>query len=648
MNRSNYLYQIRTAREQLLDGGQLPEGVLPESIQRSWERCIETGLAVNLRPETEPAALQQLSELRERNSRLLMQAQPEMESLYSHIAGTQSMVILSDADGTILHALGDQDFMSKAQRVALQPGVSWREDISGTNAIGTALIEKNPVFVMGGEHYFEQNAFLNCSASPILDPHGSIIGVLDLSGDHRQPQQHTMALVRMSALMIENRLFNAGFATDITIRFHTRPEFIGTLWEGIAVFSPDGKLLAINRTGAFQLGLDEQKAAGTEFESLFEFGLSKFLDVVRRSLTSKSMLVLKNGLRLHAKADPGMHTLATAISMPSSGQDRYQSATEQLHAAETPLDKLDTGDSMLRKTLARARKVLGHDIPVLIEGETGTGKELLAKAIHESGQRKQGAFVAINCASIPEGLIESELFGHEEGAFTGARRRGAVGRIQQAHGGTLFLDEVGEMPLALQARLLRVIQEREIVPLGSNKRIEVDISIIAATNQRLRERVQQGEFREDLYYRLNGLRLALPPLRDRSDLQALIQRILEESLGRKDVVIQPEVLNLLQRHPWRGNVRQLFNVLRSALVFMEDHELSIQHLPEDFFEELDDGSPVPQTATAELAEASLSETEAALIRQALAAHQGNMTAAARQLGISRATIYRKSKRLNLI
>lgn len=647
MNRSHYyLHQIRTAREQLLDGGHLPEGVLPESIQRSWERCIETGLAVNLRPETEPAAMQQLNELRERNSRLLTQAQPEMESLYSHIAGTQSMVILSDADGTILHALGDQDFMSKAQRVALQPGVSWREDISGTNAIGTALIEKNPVFVMGGEHYFEQNAFLNCSASPILDPHGSIIGVLDLSGDHRQPQEHTMALVRMSALMIENRLFNAGFAADITIRFHTRPEFIGTLWEGIAVFSPDGKLLAINRTGAFQLGLDEQQAAGTEFESLFELSLPKFLDIARRALSSKSILVLKNGLRLHAKADPGMHTLATAVSMPGLMQER-PAATEKIKTEMTALDRLDTGDGVLRLALQRARKALGHDIPVLIEGETGTGKELLAKAIHESGQRRQGAFVAINCASIPEGLIESELFGHEEGAFTGARRRGAVGRIQQAHGGTLFLDEVGEMPLPLQARLLRVIQEREIVPLGSNKRIEVDIAIIAATNQRLRERVQQGLFREDLYYRLNGLRLSLPPLRERTDLPALIERILHDDLGRKDVVLQPEVLDLMRRHPWRGNVRQLFNVLRSALVFMEDRTLGTAHLPEDFLEELTDGVESQQPAE-QPADASWSETEAALIRQALAAHRGNMAAAARQLGISRATIYRKSRRLNLI
>lgn len=645
MARSNYHHQIRSAREQMLGHGEVPEGVLPEPIQRSWERCIETGLAVDLRPEIEPAVLSQLSELRERNSRLLTQAQPEMESLYSHIAGTQSMVILSDADGTIIHALGDQEFMSKAQRVALQPGVSWREDVSGTNAIGTALVEKNPIFVMGAEHYLEENAFLNCSASPILDPHGSVIGVLDLSGDHRQPQEHTMALVRMSALMIENRLFNSNFATDVTIRFHTRPEFIGTLWEGIAVFSPDGKLLAINRTGAFQLGLDEHKVAGIEFDNLFDISLMKFLDAARRSLSSHSKLVLKSGLRLHVKADPGMHTLATAISMPSATQDKTVGKASTSNTVA--LDHLDTGDVALRKTLAKARMVLGHDIPILIEGETGTGKELLARAIHESGRRKQGAFVAINCASIPEGLIESELFGHEEGAFTGARRRGAVGRIQQAHGGTLFLDEVGEMPFALQARLLRVIQEREIVPLGSNKHIQVDISIIAATNQRLRDRVERGEFREDLFYRLNGMRLSLPSLRDRSDLLALVERILHESLGRKDIVVQAEVIGLMRQHPWRGNVRQLFNVLRSAIVFMDSHELCLHHLPEDFVEEL--GNPQTPTASqVDLGSEHIPSAEAAMIKRALAAHHGNMTAAAKQLGISRATIYRKSKRLNLL
>lgn len=639
MSRTEYTYRVRRAREQLQDRGELPAGVLPEPIQRSWSRCIETGLNVDLRPQPELAAVNLLAELREQNAQLLTQAQPEMENLYSHISGTQSMVILSDAEGTIIHALGDSDFMSKAQRVALQPGVSWREEVSGTNAIGTALVEKNPIFVMGGEHYFEQNAFLNCSASPIVDPYGRVIGVLDLSGDHRQPQEHTMALVRMSALMIENRLFATDFAADITIRFHTRPEFIDTLWEGIAAFSPAGKLLAVNRTGAFQLGVDEQKVAGISFDSLFEMQLASFLDIARRSPGSHVKLVLQNGLHLHVKADPGMYTLARAVSVPP---DRRRAVVDP--ARTTALDRLDTGDAALHRTIERARRALSHEIPILIEGETGTGKELLARAIHESGRHRQGEFVAINCASIPEGLIESELFGHEEGAFTGARRRGAIGRIQQAHGGTLFLDEVGEMPLALQARLLRVIQEREIVPLGSNKRISVDITVIAATNQQLRQQVARKTFREDLYYRLNGLRLRLPALRERSDFLVLVRRILEDSLGRKDVVIQDAALQLMQGHPWRGNVRQLFNVLRSALVFMEGSVLGLQHLPEDFFEEM---AAEPAEEGVPLAHSSLPQAEAALIRRALAMHHGNMTAAARQLGISRATIYRKCKRLRL-
>lgn len=635
MGRTDYTYRIRQAREQLLGRGEIPAGILPEPIQRSWSRCLETGLAVDLRPEIGPTTAAAMSALRERNARLLAQAQPEMESLHARIAGTQSIVILSDADGTILHALGDRDFMSKAQRVALQPGACWREEVSGTNAIGTALVEQSPIFVMGGEHYVEQNAFLSCSAAPVLDPHGRVIGVLDLSGDQRQPQEYTMALVRMSALMIENRLFDTAFGEDVIVRFHARADFIGTPWEGIAVFSVDGKLRAINRAGALQLGMSAQAARGVEFEQLFAARWSQFLDETGRAGTTA--LVLQSGLALYASAARGArsHALrADAARVPVPAE-----------ATEAPLERLDTGDAQLRKALDGARKALNHDIPILIEGETGTGKELLAKAIHAAGRRRQNAFVAINCASIPEGLIESELFGHEEGAFTGARRRGAIGRIQQAHGGTLFLDEVGEMPLALQARLLRVIQEREIVPLGSSKRIEVDIAIIAATNQRLRERVAQGLFREDLYYRLNGLRLTLPPLRARSDLTVLIARILRENLGRAEVVLAPEVLRLMQRHPWRGNVRQLFNVLRSALVFAEGSEIGMRHLPEDFLEEL--GPAVEASAPHVSESGSIPDAEAVLIRRALAAQRGNMTAAARQLGISRATIYRKIKRLGL-
>ena len=289
--------------------------------------------------------------------------------------------------------------------------------------------------------------------------------------------------------------------------------------------------------------------------------------------------------------------------------------------------------------------MLRRDIPILVEGETGTGKELLARAIHESSGRK-GQFVAINCASIPEGLIEAELFGYEEGAFTGARRNGVPGRILRANGGTLFLDEIGEMPIALQARLLRVLQEKEIVPLGGAKGTPVDFALVSATNRKLLDRVEQGLFREDLYYRLNGLRVTLPALRQRSDLSLLVARILEEEAGHP-VTPDAETLALLRRHPWRGNVRQLRNVLRAALAFAEDAPLiELRHLPEDFMEELGK-SGLPDYASPVRAVRSASGQEAGRIREAIRLHGGNMTEAARELGIGRATLYRRIKQLKI-
>lgn len=643
MSENTYHHRILTARERYLDHGETPTGLVPEPIHRSWERCLKQGLSVNLQPELDLANNTLLSELKEKNALLIHQSQTEMENLFAHISGTQSMVILSDAQGTILNAMGDPSFMSKAARVALQPGVSWREEITGTNAIGTALIEKTPVFVKGAEHYFERNAFLNCSAAPIQDPQGRTIGVLDLSGDHRQPYEHTMALVRMSAQMIENRLFKELFNQDLMLRFHTRPEFIGTLWEGIAAFSDDGKLLATNKSGQFQLGLDSQDILGKPFDSIFDASFNAFIDATRQQSPAHS-IQLKNGLHLHVRLDKPFFKISAKLSKT---QDPISPKAVQL-----PLDQLDTGDEKMKETIRKAKLALNHNIAILIEGETGTGKELLAKAIHDSGPRKQGAFVAINCAAIPDGLIESELFGHEEGAFTGAKRRGAIGRIQQAHGGTLFLDEIGEMPLSLQARLLRVIQEREVVPLGSHKTFKVDIAVISASNNKLKERVKQGFFREDLYYRINGLRLTLPALRERNDISTLMHNILHKTLGLTHASFHPQVLELMQQHPWHGNIRQLHHVIQVATIFMQGSQLKLEHLPEDFLEERTISTRVNHSNSADIAsilvtQGNMAKHQDNLIQEALTLHNGNMTAAASHLGISRATVYRKAKKLGL-
>ena len=333
------------------------------------------------------------------------------------------------------------------------------------------------------------------------------------------------------------------------------------------------------------------------------------------------------------------------------------------------LQYLDTGDEQLASVIAKLRRVVDRDIPIMILGETGTGKDLLAQAIHNDSARARQPFVAVNCASIPDTLIEAELFGYEEGAFTGARKKGAMGKIQQAHGGTLFLDEIGDMPRHLQARLLRVLQERRISPLGAGKEIEVDVTVISATHKNLKELIASGEFREDLYYRLNGLVVRLPALRERSDFQAVVHKVLKALRERgQPVRIAPEVMALLQRYHWPGNVRQLHNLLRTACVMVDEGSaVSLEHLPDDFLEEVHAppasgaGAPLrPQAPVAPAVHAAapggdLDEADEAgqrlqdvaihAMAQMLRLHKGNVSAAAKALGVSRNTIYRKKNLL---
>ena len=334
-------------------------------------------------------------------------------------------------------------------------------------------------------------------------------------------------------------------------------------------------------------------------------------------------------------------------------------ATAARHAPD--LNELARGDARLAQVVDQVRRVLDRDIPILILGETGTGKEVLASALHGASQRKDQAFVAVNCASIPETLIESELFGYEEGAFTGAKRRGSAGKLLQAHGGTLFLDEIGDMPLSLQARLLRVLQERKVVPLGGQKAHDVDINLVCATHRNLREMIERGEFREDLYYRINGLAVRLPRLSERTDLRVVCRRLISQLSPQHPLGISEELLAEFEAYAWPGNLRQLHNVLRTACVMAgTDREITRVHLPMDFLEDLSRArsqrqpaptasaapSVPPQAAggsdTASLGDV-LHELKLSTIRQTLAACNGNVTEAAKRLNISRNTIYRKLK-----
>ncbi|MFZ3126872.1 MAG: sigma 54-interacting transcriptional regulator, partial [Rhodoferax sp.] len=304
-----------------------------------------------------------------------------------------------------------------------------------------------------------------------------------------------------------------------------------------------------------------------------------------------------------------------------------------------------TGDRVLQAAITRARKVMDKPIALLLQGESGVGKELFARAVHESSARLAQAFVAVNCAALPENLIEAELFGYQGGAFTGARREGAPGRIREAHGGTLFLDEIGDMPLALQARLLRVLQERQVVPLGGGKPVAVDFALVCATHRDLPAELAAGRFREDLYYRLNGLTLQLPALRERTDLDHLLARTLQTLLPDRSVALAPDVLETLRRYRWPGNIRQLVNALRTACALLDAHEgvIGWEHMPDDLVRALK--NPVlpvaDHGALADDAPLDLRALSRQTIGRTVADCEGNLSEAARRLGISRNTLYRK-------
>jgi transcriptional regulator of acetoin/glycerol metabolism len=571
----------------------------------------------------------ELQRMRSLNHDLISHSQPVMEYLLDQVSNTQSMVILSDHQGVLMHTMGDLAFLTKAERVALMCGASWHETQRGTNAIGTALAEMCDVEIHGGEHFLERNGFLTCAAAPIMSASGALMGALDISGDHRSRHPHTLGLVSTAARMIENSLVQATSRDNVLLMLHARPEGIGTIAQGLLVFSHDGWLIGANRRGLEQMHLKPAQIGASTWAQLFQ---SEWVDLLEReSRTSERAFSLQT--QTH-------HTLFARVRGRS--QTRIHSPAAQ--ASTQAIRSLDTGDAKWRLAAEKALKVCDKDIPILVMGESGVGKEVFARAIHQSSMRSDKPFVALNCAAIPEHLIESELFGYVPGAFTGASKNGSEGRFREVKGGTLFLDEIGDMPLGLQTRLLRVLQEKRVTPVGSGESVAVDFSLICATHQQLKQAVEQGRFRTDLFYRINGLSLQLPALRDRQDFEVLTQRVLTSLGGADGCEIAPDLFQAMSAYPWPGNLRQLSHMLKTALALLEPHQTRIgwQHMPDDLVEELrhlEAQHPPHSQRTPQ----NLDELSMKAIQMALESCRGNVSAAAKQLGISRQTLYRRLK-----
>ncbi|HJV07860.1 MAG TPA: sigma-54-dependent Fis family transcriptional regulator [Chromobacteriaceae bacterium] len=612
---------LQEIRRRFFDDAPLPDGVIAPTILQSWQRCRGLGLpASGYHSQALEAA--ELSRRHEANADWLQLARPHLDTLFESVVDEGHVVIVADRHGVILDEMGHPTFLDKAERVSLRPGMDWGEEVRGTNAIGTALSRRETILVRGGEHYLERNRQLACVASPILDPFGQPVGAIDISGLPRKLGHPYGAAVEAAARLIEQRLFEVHSQQATTFLLHLDASQLATSRAARLAFDEDERLIAANRVAIALLGLDWTAIRQQHFADLFGETLSHWLHHAGTGIA----LLSHGAQRLSARALPPILPAATTSSRPRPTSANPATASP----ASAPAEDVSNLPASL---LATGLKLLAADIPVLVLGETGTGKEKFAKALHQASTRAKGPLVAVNCAAIPDGLVEAELFGYEEGAFTGARRQGSRGRLREAHGGVLFLDEIGDMPLPLQARLLRVLQERVVTPLGGGPSHQVDIRLICATHRDLRQMVEQGSFRADLYYRLCHYPLRLPPLRQRGDVATIAQRLLERhGAPRRGIALTAPLAALFRRYHWPGNLRELDNLLMTLLALVDDHtQLGVEHLPETLREDMERRDT--QRATRR------DETDATATM--LARFGGNASATARALGISRSTLYRR-------
>lgn len=635
--------------------GTKPIADIDHLVRHSWTRCLQNYSLDPQKPKK--ASVVERAELqarREQHGLLLSIARVELLGLRKRLQQTDMGIMLTDQDGVILHYIGEPGFATTARRSGMREGAIWSERELGTNGMGTCIIEQRSVVIHQYEHFLAQNTELTCSAAPIFDREGRVVAALDISGCFNSSQTHTLALVEIAAQNIENRALLETCKNNFVLRFHRLPEFISTPGEGIIAFDDNGIIVGANRSALDLLNAPSHRAlCGQLIETVFDTTLATQMQLAaRRAFRAAPLICRDNQVKLWSAIQPPEREARGEIVSYRRGGNVITS-TVVPDETSGPLALMEFGDPLMANNVRIVQRVLNRDISILLLGETGTGKGHFAKAIHAASDRSDKPFVTVNCAAIPETLIESELFGYRPGAFTGATREGNAGRVAQANGGTLFLDEIGDMPLPLQVRLLSVIEDREVMPLGGSKAIPVDIRIISATHCDLSQHVRERRFREDLYYRLNGLSLRMPPLRERRDVHDLIRSLLrEEARGKGPSDIDDDALSRLQKYDWPGNLRQMRNVLRTMIAMCDTDCLTLADFNEDWLLNgvAAHGATAASSASAAAQRAPepsgdgddvLADAEREALRRVLENCRWNVSAAAVQLHVSRKTLYRK-------
>jgi transcriptional regulator of acetoin/glycerol metabolism len=627
--------EIRQGWEGFIENGTVSKA-LRGVVVASWRRSQSHGIPV-CRNEAPLAPEAELTQRRSAHASLLEAAQPALNQARLFLVEANSMIILTDSSGLVLETAGDPRTIDFGQVIHLEQGGRWKEADIGTNAIGTAIAESRPVQIHGLEHFCSEVKRWTCAATPIWHPtDGELLGVVDISGPMRAFNPQSLAFAVALGRQIEGTLAQSiEYDHERLLRYFMMKR---SLWANVDV-------LAIDQRGRIVFG-PESLLQNLEREQpgLISNGCISFLKNVRPAAwpvrlnellpNTSTQLVVDHNRQLGAILVLQKRRRRSVSSLP-------RIMTERLLEFEEILGE----SAVMQKTRERARKMAMAGAPILIEGETGVGKELFARAIYGTIQTACGPFVPVNCGGMPRDLVGSEIFGYAKGAFTGAKEQGHAGKIEAADGGVLCLDEIGEMPLDLQPFLLRVLEDGVVYRLGSNEGRAVRIRLVAMTHRDLLAEVNAGRFRRDLYYRIASMRLLIPPLRDRGDDVVLLAHhfagLAVAGLDRPVPRFDDKVLDLFRAYSWPGNVRELRNVIENMILLGDSSELQVEDVPVEVRRQVIPPVAAPALEQSSSASPKLKQNERAAIESALAKTGGKLTAAAKLLGIARATLYRK-------
>ncbi|MDQ0219138.1 sigma-54-dependent Fis family transcriptional regulator [Peribacillus cavernae] len=607
----NDLIITKSTWKRFVDEGILDTSRLSNRIIESWYRSKKNNVNPYLEKGSHLLSYEDLLKKRKENNRLLQLASPYIHSLDGFLKGTGTILILTDSEGHVLKGHGEDKTIQFARDFNIING-QWNEKELGTNAIGTALEINEPIHVAGVEHFSAAFHNWTCSAAPIKNNQGQLVGVLAISTTRKQ---HDLKLLSIAV--------STAYAIELQWKLHQENERLELLQasynkiesnreQSIIICDRDDYFIAAS-SSIMDMIKDEMKEYKTNVSKLEEIGL-------------------KEKIRIPIHMDGKLYGYEIHVAIKKDHKMQAHNGSTFKFAGE------EGKSEQFEQVINDLKKASKTDITVYIHGESGTGKEITAKTIHLNSKRKNKPFIVINCGSIPEHLLESELFGYEEGAFTGARKKGHKGKFEQADGGTIFLDEIGDMPLSMQVALLRVLQEKEVVPIGGSKARVVDVRIITATNKRLEMLVEEGKFRRDLFYRLNVFNINLPPLRERkADISSLVDHFLKTKDW--DVKFSDYLMDYLVNYHWPGNVRELFNVLEKMKVLAEDGEPQLSHFSPYFLH----GNLLTNSISLKNYKNNVKDKMVMALEQA----EGNVSKAAEFIGMPMSTFYRKLQKYKI-